>query len=77
MKKSWRTIHNAMLAPAYMAIGFAWLAVILHVVIGRVIVRETTAGGFLAQQIERLPSSLAKPVFTLLWYLFFLGGLFP
>ncbi len=76
MTERCRTVRGVTSAPAYVAAGLAWLAAVLYVVIGNVIVRETPAGR-LAQQIDRLPSFLAKPVFILCWCLFFLGWTVP
>jgi hypothetical protein len=76
MTNRWQIIRRVTSAPAYMAVGLAWLTVVLYVIIGNVIVRESMAGG-LAQQIDRLPPFLAKPVFILCWSLFFLGWIIP
>jgi len=73
----WRSIRRVTLAPVYIAVGLGWLAVILHVVIGNVIVRETAVGGFLARQIEKLPPSLSRPVLGALWFPFLLGWIVP
>jgi hypothetical protein len=72
-----QNVQRAIYAPLGVAIGLAWLAVILNVVIGEVTVRATTVGGVLAQQIDRLPSFLARPIYTILWFLFFLGWIVP
>ena len=77
MTENRRTVQRAYLAPACIAVGIAWVAVIAYVVIGRVIIRETEAGFLLARWIERLPSFLSKPVFTVSWYVFFLGWTVP
>jgi hypothetical protein len=76
MTGRWRTVRGVTSAPAYVAAGLIWLAAVLYGVIGNFIVRETAAGR-LAQQIDRLPSFLAKPVFILCWCLFFLGWTVP
>jgi len=72
-----QTVRRVIYAPLAVAIGLTWLAVILHVVIGEITVRATTVGGFLAQQIDKLPSFLARPIYTILWFLFFLGWIVP
>jgi hypothetical protein len=77
VKETWQSIRRVTIAPTYIAVALGWLAVILWVVIGKVIVRETTVGGALAQQIERLPPFVARPVFTTLWFVFFLGWIVP
>lgn len=72
MTERWQSVRRITSAAAYVAAAVAWLCVVLGVVIGRVIIRETAAGR-LAQQIDRLPPLLAKPVFILCWCVFFLG----
>jgi len=71
------TVRRVIYAPLGVAIGLTWLAVILHVVIGEVTVRATTVGGLLARQIDKLPPLLARPLYTILWFSFFLGWIVP
>jgi hypothetical protein len=68
----WQSVRRITPTAAYVTTGVAWLCVVLKVVIGNVIIRETSAGR-LAQQIDRLPPLLAGPVFVLCWGVFFLG----
>lgn len=64
------------LGPAYIGVGVLWLTLVLYVVIGGVIVRQTTAGS-LAQWMDRLPPPIAKLAFVLCWCVFFLGWIVP
>jgi hypothetical protein len=77
VKISSQTIRRVTSAPVAIAISLTWLAAVLYIVIGKVIVREATMGGILARQIDKLPLLLAKPVYVVLWYLFFLGWIVP
>lgn len=77
MAERCQAVRRTIYAPLGVAIGLTWFAVILHVVIGEVTVRATRAGEVLAQQIDKLPSFLARPIFTTLWFLFFLGWILP
>jgi hypothetical protein len=77
MKESRQTIRRTMSASVFVAAGLAWLAVVLYMIIGKVIARETNAGGLLAHQIDKLPLFLAKPAYIVLWSLFFLGWIVP
>jgi hypothetical protein len=77
MTKSLQTVHPLTSAPVYLAVALTWLALILYAIVGKVIIRETSVGAFLAQQVERLPLPLSKPVFLVLWCLFFLGWVIP
>jgi hypothetical protein len=72
----WQSVRRTTPTAVYVATGVSWLAAVFWVVIGNVIVRETLAGK-LAQQIDRLPPLLAKPIFVLCWGLFFLGWTVP
>lgn len=73
MAEGWHSVRRAAGAPLGVALGFTWLTLIVHVVIEEVAVRATTAGGILAQQIDKLPLFLARPIYTILWFFFFLG----
>jgi hypothetical protein len=77
MPTRWQTFRRLIYAPLGVAIALTWLAVILHIVIGEVTVRETTVGGFLARQIDRLPTIVARPIYTTLWFSLFLGWIVP
>lgn len=77
MARGCRKLCSVILVPTYIAIGLAWLTGVINVVVGRVIIRETSGGSQLAHWIERLPTSLARCVFTALWCLFFLGWIIP
>jgi len=72
----WRSVRRITATALYVASGVAWFALVLWVVLGRVIVRETAAGR-LAQLIDRLPSLLAKSIFVFCWGLFLLGWTVP
>lgn len=76
MTENQQMVRRVTFAPVYVAVSLAWLAAVLYVVIGNVIIRETRVG-VLAQLIERLPSFIAKPAFILSWCLFFLGWIVP
>ena len=76
MTDRWRTVRYVTSAPVYVAVGVAWLAAVLYVVVGNVVVRETVVGN-LAQQIDRLPPFLAKLAFIACWCVFFLGWTVP
>ena len=62
---------------ALTAIALVWFALALYVVVGNVIIRDTIAGAFLAQHIDRLPLPSSKATYILLWCLFFLGWIAP
>lgn len=72
MTERWQSVRRVTTTAVYVTTGVAWLCVVLWVVIGNVIIRETPVGR-LAQQFDRLPPLLAKPVFILCWCVFFLG----
>jgi hypothetical protein len=72
----WESVRRMTITGVYVATGVTWLAVVLWVVVGNVIVRGTAAGK-LAQQIDRLPPLLAKLIFLLCWGMFFLGWIIP
>jgi hypothetical protein len=74
MTEKWPTAH--LKTPLYVAVGITWLGVILWVLIGNVIIRETAVGK-VAREMDRLPQSVAKPAFVLCWCLFFLGWTVP
>ena len=76
MRSVTRSFRRVTSAPAFVAVGVAWGTAVLYVVFANVIVRETAAGR-LAQQIDRLPPLLARPIFILCWGVFFLGWTVP
>jgi len=50
---------------ALFTLDFAWLAGVLWMIVGNVVLRETRLG-LVAQSLDRLPSTIAKPIFILL-----------
>jgi hypothetical protein len=74
--QKWTAIRRIIQGPLKVAIGLVWLVLVLHMVIGRVIVRESSLG-WLAVQIDRLPPLFARPIFVALWCLFLLGWTVP
>lgn len=76
MAEIWRTVRRLMSVSACLVTGTAWLTAVLYVVLGNVIIRETPVGR-IADHIDRLPSSFARPAFVLGWCLFFLGWIVP
>ncbi len=61
---------------ALFTLGFAWLAGVLWMILGNVVLRETRLG-FIAQSLDRLPSTIAKPIFILLWIVTLFGWVVP
>jgi len=61
---------------AWIALGFAWLATGLYIIVGNIILRETPLG-VLAATLDGLPSSIASPVFCFLWATLLLGWQVP
>lgn len=62
---------------AYVAVSVGWLASVLYVAVGNIIVRSTVVGGWVAREIDRLPMRLATWVSILCWLLFVLGWVVP
>lgn len=71
-----QTVSRVTLAVTYVGAGLVWLAVVLYVILGNIILRETPIGK-LAQEVDRLPMFVAKPFFIASWFLFLLGWLAP
>jgi hypothetical protein len=71
-----RTVRAAVFMSACNGAGAVWLYAVLYVILGKVILRETTLGK-LAEQIDRLPPGLATPIFVLFWCVFLFGWSVP
>ena len=76
MTEKWQGTRRITLTAVCFATGVVWLAAVLWVVVGNVIIRETALGS-VALQFDRLPLLLAKPILVLCWCLFFLGWAIP
>ena len=61
---------------ALLAIGLAWLAADLYLMLGHVILRETRLGP-IAQFLDRLPQWASNIVFLFLWGILLLGWAVP
>jgi len=61
---------------ALFTLGFAWLACVLWMIFGNVVLRETRLG-FMAQFLDKLPSTIAKPIFVFLWIVTLFGWVVP
>ena len=61
---------------ALLAIGVAWLATDLYLMIGNVVLRETRLGT-IARFLDRLPHWASNPAFLFLWAILLLGWTVP
>jgi hypothetical protein len=61
---------------ALFTLGFGWLAVILWMIVGNVVLRETRLG-FIAQFLDKLPPTIANPMFIFLWIVTLFGWIVP
>ena len=61
---------------ALIAIGLAWLAADLYLMLGNVVLRETQLGA-IAQFLDKLPQWVSYPVFLCLWGIVLLGWTVP
>jgi hypothetical protein len=61
---------------ALFTMGFGWLAGALWMIVGNVVLRETRLG-FIAQFLDKLPPTIAKPIFILLWIVTLFGWVVP
>jgi hypothetical protein len=57
-------------------LGLVWLAGVLWMIVGNVVLRETRLG-FIAQFLDRLPSTIANPIFIVLWIVTLFGWVVP
>jgi hypothetical protein len=61
---------------AISAMGFGWLYVVSGLMASDVVLRETRLG-WIARILDKLPSSVAYPIFLLLWLVFLFGWTVP
>ena len=63
-----KRLHYAMLAG-----GLLWLSVVLWLIISDAIAREIRPIGAVAEVLDKLPTAVSTPIFTVLWFIFLLG----
>jgi len=61
---------------ALIAVGLAWLAVDLYLMLGNVVLRETRLGT-IARFLDSLPKWASNPAFVCLWGILLLGWTVP
>jgi hypothetical protein len=71
-----RGVRERVFAYSCIGAGAVWLYAVLHIVLGNVILRETPLAK-LAQQIDRLPPTLATPIYVVSWCVFLFGWAVP
>jgi hypothetical protein len=61
---------------ALVIFGAGWLAADVYLIVGNVILRETRLNG-IARLLDRMPSTIANPIFIFLWIAVLLGWSVP
>jgi hypothetical protein len=68
---------NVRIRPiALVSLGLVWLAAVLNLMVGNVILRETRLGP-IARFLDKMPTVIANPIFLLLWAIVLLGWSVP
>ncbi len=57
-------------------LGLGWLAGVLWMIVGNVILRETRLG-LIAQSLDKLPYGIVNPIFIFLWITTLFGSVVP
>jgi hypothetical protein len=61
---------------ALLTLGLGWLAGVLWMIVGNVVLRGTRLG-FIAQFLDKLPPTITNPLFIFLWIVTLFGWVVP